>query len=113
MLAVSHCPDWTYGELQPPLSFGASLGLNGNKVIFNAVIYRGSLGGLLSPESHVFRVACSQPITAGPSYPSAAVVGMSCLLVAARLPMFLMTYPTEKLDGNAMLEPSNAASTPP
>lgn len=59
MLAVSHCPDWTYGELQPPLSFGASLGLNGNKVIFNAVIYRGSLGGLLSPELHVFRVACS------------------------------------------------------
>lgn len=57
-LAVSHCPDLTYGELHDPLSFGGSLGLNGNKVIFNAATYRGNLGGLLSPELHVFRVAC-------------------------------------------------------
>lgn len=51
-------PDLTYGELQDPLSFGGSLGLNGNKVIFNAATYRGNLGGLLSPELHAFRVAC-------------------------------------------------------
>lgn len=57
-LAVSHCPDLTYGELHDPLSFGGSLGLDGNKVIFNAATYRGNLGGLLSPELHVFRVAC-------------------------------------------------------
>ena len=57
-LAVSHCPNLTYGGLQGPLSFGGSFGLNGNKVIFNAAVYRGSLGGLLSPEMHVFRVAC-------------------------------------------------------
>lgn len=102
-LAVSHCPDLTCGELQDPHSFGGSLGLNGNKVIFNAAIYRGSLGGFLSPEMNVFRVAC------GPS-PRArltrqpAMAGMSCPSVAADTLNIWVTYAAAKLGCDLILE---------
>lgn len=57
--ALAHvAPTGPTANHRGPLSFSGSLSLNGNKVIFNAARYRGSLGGLLLPELHLFRVAC-------------------------------------------------------
>ena len=104
-LAVSHCPGLTdllcTGGVQGPLSFRGSLGLNGNKVIFDAAIRRGDLSGLLSPELHVFRVACGPSPRARLTRQQQRPAAISWLFVGdCRSPRCRMTYATATLDGN-------------